>query len=293
MISSSDCVNKSCRPKSDAPVMLDSLCDSCKKHLTSVLDTLDKLDIGYILDPLFIKNGVWSKIIFDIVDKNSNIEILSGGRMDNLSKILSGSKVPAVGFSFFLSNILKILGDERVAKLGIQNEEVFIASIGEEAKNKSILIMDMFYKNNIRIQTLFDDISLQMKMDAVKKFNSRIVLILGQKEVYDDIIIIRDMLTGLQEVVAIDEVVSKVKNKLKKLTNMGDCIFCKIISGEIKAFIIDENELYISILDINPKAKGHAVVIPKRHSETILGLNDDELKDFRCKYKKTRFSFDK
>jgi len=68
---------------------------------------------------------------------------------------------------------------------------------------------------------------------------------------------------------------------------MDDCIFCKIISGEIGAFVIDDSQYYISMLDISPKAKGHTMVIPKRHSETILDLNDDELINIGVNIKNT------
>ena len=51
---------------------------------------------------------------------------------------------------------------------------------------------------------------------------------------------------------------------------MEDCIFCKIASGEIPCTKIYEDEKVISFLDIGPVNKGHALVIPKEHSETLL-----------------------
>ena len=51
-----------------------------------------------------------------------------------------------------------------------------------------------------------------------------------------------------------------------------DCIFCKIIKGEIPANKVYENKNFIGILDIKPKADGHTLIIPKKHYRTILDM---------------------
>ena len=59
---------------------------------------------------------------------------------------------------------------------------------------------------------------------------------------------------------------------------MDDCIFCKIANKEINTEIIYENESVIAFKDLNPKAKLHFLIIPKKHYETILDIEDDETK---------------
>ncbi|OGG43694.1 hypothetical protein A3G50_00820 [Candidatus Jorgensenbacteria bacterium RIFCSPLOWO2_12_FULL_42_11] len=56
-----------------------------------------------------------------------------------------------------------------------------------------------------------------------------------------------------------------------------DCLFCKIIKKEIPAEIIYEDDRSLAILDINPRAPGHAMVMPKIHSQTILDLPENKL----------------
>jgi histidine triad (HIT) family protein len=58
---------------------------------------------------------------------------------------------------------------------------------------------------------------------------------------------------------------------------MNDCIFCKIIKGEIPCDKIYENDKVFSFLDIAPVNKGHALVIPKEHHESLLEMPDDVL----------------
>jgi histidine triad (HIT) family protein len=58
---------------------------------------------------------------------------------------------------------------------------------------------------------------------------------------------------------------------------MKDCVFCKIIAGEIPAAVLAENGQAISFLDIGPVNPGHALIVPRRHVVDLLGLTQDEL----------------
>ncbi len=56
-----------------------------------------------------------------------------------------------------------------------------------------------------------------------------------------------------------------------------DCIFCRIVAGEIPARIVDEDELTIAFMDIAPANRGHALVIPRRHARDLREIEPDEL----------------
>ncbi len=53
---------------------------------------------------------------------------------------------------------------------------------------------------------------------------------------------------------------------------MKDCIFCKIVNGELPSWVVLENEEFISFLDVSPYGKGHTIVIPKEHYENFFDL---------------------
>lgn len=57
--------------------------------------------------------------------------------------------------------------------------------------------------------------------------------------------------------------------------NHNDCVFCKIIKGEIPSVKIYEDELFSVILNIGPASKGHALIIPKEHYENIYDLSEE------------------
>jgi histidine triad (HIT) family protein len=57
-----------------------------------------------------------------------------------------------------------------------------------------------------------------------------------------------------------------------------DCIFCKIVAGELPATIVDEDERTISFMDISPATRGHALVIPRAHSADLLSVEPEDLR---------------
>ena len=61
------------------------------------------------------------------------------------------------------------------------------------------------------------------------------------------------------------------------ISHMNECVFCKIIKGELNCYRIYESDDVIAFLDINPRAEGHTLIVPKRHVEKLEELNEKEL----------------
>ena len=68
---------------------------------------------------------------------------------------------------------------------------------------------------------------------------------------------------------------------------MEECIFCKIIKGEIPCFKIYEDDNTLAFADINPVSQGHTLVIPKRHVQDLWEISDEDLSAVHCASKKT------
>ena len=58
---------------------------------------------------------------------------------------------------------------------------------------------------------------------------------------------------------------------------MEDCIFCKIVKGEIPSFKVYEDEQVFAFEDINPISPGHTLIIPKKHAQDLWEISDDDL----------------
>jgi histidine triad (HIT) family protein len=59
--------------------------------------------------------------------------------------------------------------------------------------------------------------------------------------------------------------------------NDPDCIFCKIVAGELPGQIVDQDERTVSFMDINPATPGHALVIPRSHARDLLEIDPEDL----------------
>ena len=57
----------------------------------------------------------------------------------------------------------------------------------------------------------------------------------------------------------------------------ADCLFCKIVAGEIPATVVAEDERTISFMDINPATRGHALVVPREHATDLLAIGEEDL----------------
>jgi histidine triad (HIT) family protein len=58
----------------------------------------------------------------------------------------------------------------------------------------------------------------------------------------------------------------------------ADCIFCKIVAGELPATVVEEDDRTVAFMDINPATKGHALVIPRRHASDLLSVEEEDLR---------------
>lgn len=64
---------------------------------------------------------------------------------------------------------------------------------------------------------------------------------------------------------------------LRRLLGVSDCIFCKIVAGELPATVIDESERALAFLDINPATRGHTLVVPRVHSRDLDDIAAEDL----------------
>jgi histidine triad (HIT) family protein len=61
------------------------------------------------------------------------------------------------------------------------------------------------------------------------------------------------------------------------MTSTDDCVFCKIVAGELPAERLDEDELTLGFMDLKPWTRGHALVIPKRHARNLYEISEEDL----------------
>jgi histidyl-tRNA synthetase len=215
-----DCKQDRCRQiVSQAPQILNHLCEGCKNHLKSVLEFLDELQLPYNLDPYLVRGlDYYTKTVFEIFEESEKGRAIGalagGGRYDNLAKILGGGEVPAVGGAAGVERIIELMKENQVKLPKERKPKIFLAQIGELAKKKSLKLIEEFREEKIPIYESIGKDSLKSQMKLADKFGVRYVLIFGQQEALNDEILLRDMETGKQKKLRLKNLIKEIKKIL-------------------------------------------------------------------------------
>ena len=215
-----DCKEESCQSvKESAPQIVDYLDDNCKKHFMQVLEYLDELEIPYNLNPFLVRGlDYYTKTVFEFWpsgEKKSQSALFGGGRYDNLVEELGGLETPGVGFSAGIERLILRIKDEGVIIPTPPRLDVFVAQLGVEAKKKTMLLFEELRNEGFEVVENFAKDSLKQQLEDADKLKVRFVLILGQKELQEKTILLRDMDAGVQEIIDQKKVVSILRSKLE------------------------------------------------------------------------------
>jgi len=200
--------------KKDTPIMLDNLCSDCKTHFRSVLEYLDEASLTYVLNFHLVRGlDYYNRTVFELFSDEFDFALGGGGRYDYLSQMLGGPKIPAVGVSFGIERLVEVMKIKNIEGITIKKPKVFLIQLGNQAKKKSIKILKELYNAGIKTTEALDKDSLRVQLKVADKNGANFALILGQREVLDDTIILRDMETGAQENIAIDKIIDEIKKR--------------------------------------------------------------------------------
>lgn len=211
-----DCKEKICQPvKKDAPTVLDNICGYCGNHFRSVLEYLDELKLPYNLNHHLVRGlDYYNRTVFEVYAEGLDGALGGGGRYDYLVEMLGGRPTPAVGWSIGLERVLLVLKKSNILFSEKCQPPVFFVHIGEQAKKRSLSIIEALRKGKIPVKETLGKDSLKSQLRSADRAGSKLALIFGQKEAFEDSIIIRDLNTGAQETVLISRVVEEVKKRL-------------------------------------------------------------------------------
>jgi len=211
-----DCELPSCQAlKAEAPNILDYLCQNCNNHFKGVLELLEEVGVKYEPDPYLVRGlDYYNRTVFEVFAPGFNFSLAGGGRYDYLSEVIGSRSVPAVGVSLGLERIVEVLKAKKIAPLKKKKPPVFFAAIGEEAKKKSLALMEKLRLVDIKVAEAMGRNSLKAQLKVANRLNAPLILILGQKEIFEGSIIVKDSKTGAQENILIDKMVEEVKKRL-------------------------------------------------------------------------------
>lgn len=223
-----DCKEEVCQPhKKGAPHSVDKLCDECKTHFKSVLEYLDELSVPYLLNPYLVRGlDYYTKTAFEIFYEEEITQqgtqprvgqsaLGGGGRYDDLIRALSGPKAPAVGGALGFERVIGQMKKQEVKVPELWEPDVLVVQIGPSAKRKALKVFEDLRKAGIKTTHAFGKDSLKSQLTIGNRLKVKIALIIGQKEIFDETIIVREMDSGVQETIPMDRLLDRLKEKMK------------------------------------------------------------------------------
>lgn len=218
-----DCKNESCLVlRQGAPEILNHLCKDCSLHFRKVIEYLDTAGISYSLNPFLVRGlDYYNRTVFELKPGTPELgaesqSLLAGGRFDYLTKLLAGPETPACGFAIGVERMVELMADKNFEP----EASVFLCQIGETAKSKLLPMLDEFKKAKIKIGFDLGRDSLKAQLKSADRLKASLALILGQDEAIHEKIILRDMKTGVQETLNLENIAEQVKKRLAKLSKL-------------------------------------------------------------------------
>ena len=195
-----DCKNPDCKKLGEnAPVILDYLCDDCKEHFEKLKKYLDEMDIKYTVNPQIVRGlDYYTKTVFEFVCDAIGAQgtICGGGRYDGLVEQLGGKPTEGIGFGIGIERLL-LLMEKCGCEFPAQQEcEIYIAPLGEKAKDKAIIMAHNFRSRTFFAQTDTVGRSIKAQMKYADKIGAKYTLVLGDQEIEEGKAKIKNMKTG-------------------------------------------------------------------------------------------------
>ncbi len=220
-----DCKERKCQKLvSLSPQIVDLLCSDCKGHFQEVLEFLDDLEIPYNLNPYLVRGlDYYNRTVFEFwpsgdgeTSLGSQTALGGGGRYDDLVELFGGKPTPATGAALGVERVIQLIKDQKLKISEPSPIFVFVVQLGDEAKKKSVKLIYQLRKAGIGAESSLGRESIKSQMKTAAKLGISTTLIIGQKEVLDDTVIIKDMNSGVQETVNFNEIIDELKKRLPR-----------------------------------------------------------------------------
>lgn len=194
----------------NAPKLHDYFDEESKDFFENLKYYLDKFNINYVVNDKLVRGlDYYSDTVFEIKSSKLGAQstVLGGGRYDKLTEILSNTLTPAIGFAAGIERISLLLDENLLPK---KKEMVYIVYF-EKTKDYLFDILEILRKNDIYTEYEYEVKSFNAQMKKANKLNASKVIILGEEEINNNTVAIKDFSTGEQKIVNIENISKEIK----------------------------------------------------------------------------------
>ena len=192
----------------DAPKITDYLCEECENHFSEVKRYLDSAGVEYTVNPKIVRGlDYYTKTVFEFVTDRIGAQgtVCGGGRYDGLIEELGGKHMPSLGFAMGLERLLMVMDAQGIAIPDDDKCALYIATMGDDAKVKAFELLRRVRECGLIAETDVVGRGLRAQMKYADKIGAKYSLVLGDNELSDNKAKVKNMETGEQTELALDE----------------------------------------------------------------------------------------
>lgn len=191
-----------------APKITDYICGECKEHFAEVKKYLDAAGVEYTVNPTIVRGlDYYTKTVFEFVTDCIGAQgtVCGGGRYDGLIEELGGKHMPSLGFAMGLERILLVMDAQGIEIPQPEPCALYIATMGDGAKQKAFSLLRQVRECGLAAETDVVGRGLRAQMKYADKIGAKYSLVLGDNEIAENKAKLKNMDSGEQTELALDE----------------------------------------------------------------------------------------
>ncbi|WP_121745915.1 histidine--tRNA ligase [Streptomyces sp. E2N166] len=201
----------------DAPLLRDYLCDACKAYHEEVRELITAAGVVFEDDPKLVRGlDYYTRTTFEFVHDGlgSQSAVGGGGRYDGLSEMIGGPSLPSVGWALGVDRTVLALEAEGI-ELDIPSAtSVYAVPLGEEARRILFAKVTELRKNGVAADFSYGGKGLKAAMKAANRSGARYALVLGERDLAEGVVQLKDMESGEQAAIGVNEIVAELESRL-------------------------------------------------------------------------------
>ena len=200
----------------DAPKMSKYISEASKARFNKVLEALEAMDIPYEVDDTLVRGlDYYSETVFEfhyVSNKGNDYGAIgAGGHYDKLVREIGGPDAPGVGFSFGVERIVSVLTDDGLLEQGQDLKlDAYVMPLGIESQKAALMVANELRVLGYSVDMCYDDVKIGNMFKRAEKKLAKLAIIIGEEEIKNNSVIIKNMETKEQITVSLDELCAKV-----------------------------------------------------------------------------------
>ena len=195
-----DCKEEGCRKvASEAPVILDFLCEECSEHFESLKGYLEAIGIEYSVNPKIVRGlDYYTKTVLEIISNSIGAQgtVCGGGRYDGLVEELGGPSMSGIGFGMGIERLLLVMEASGAEIPQYKGPDLFICTMGAQARKKAFDLVYSLREKGISADMDHTIRSMKAQAKFANKLGAAYTLSLGDNEISEGKANLKNMSDG-------------------------------------------------------------------------------------------------